>query len=142
MSYDAVDEYLASLDASGYDRILLMGVAANREHLSLEMFARNWIGTTKDVRGKAELGSIATGHPLLLDSTLWTAEIASKLVFEDRLLRVSLDAGSYLCNYIYYRALERFTSKRVGFLHVASQAKISLELQKLSLQRILEAIEA
>jgi len=142
VSFDAVDEYLAALDVTPYEQIVLMGVAANRDHMSLEMFARNWIGSTPDVRGKAIEGSIHADQPLLLDTTLWSAEIASKLVFEDRLLRISLDAGSYLCNYIYYRALEMFPGKRIGFLHVASQSKIALELQMISLQKILQTIES
>jgi pyrrolidone-carboxylate peptidase len=41
----------------------------------------------------------------------------------------SVDAGSYLCNYLLYRALLRFPEKRIGFLHVPAFSVVPFEEQ-------------
>jgi len=52
-----------------------------------------------------------------------------------------MDGGDYLCNYIGYRALEKFTTKSIGFLHVPPPERLPLEKQQESLVKILEIIE-
>ena len=142
VAYLAADDFLSKLDLGSFDRLIMLGVAAGRDHLSIELFARNWKGDAKDVREEGAEGLIEAGAPLLLEGTLWTAENASQIVAFDPRVRISMDAGSYLCNYTYFRALQHISGKRVGFLHVASQEKMSIEIQMLSLQKILEVIEA
>lgn len=140
VAFAAVDEFLAALDPASFDRLLLLGVAAGRPTLTPEVFARNQIGKTPDVRGTARYGSIAPDGPLLLEGTLWTAEMLGGLVVSYG-LRASYDAGSYLCNYVYYQALRRFPERKVGFLHVPSEETYPLARQTQVLQTVLELIE-
>lgn len=141
VSYTAVDHFLASLSDASFDRLLMLGVAANRDRLTPELFARNMIGKAPDVRGKAPLGYIEQGAPLLLESTLWTPEITSEIVAYDPQTKISMDAGDYLCNYLGYKALQRFPNKLVGFMHVPSPERLPLCHQATSLDRILKLVE-
>lgn len=141
VSYQAVDDFLAGLDGASFDRLLMLGVAAGRDHLSMELFARNVIGKTPDVRGFAPKGLIDPSAPLLLQSTLWTPERSAFIDVDVPRVRTSLDAGNYLCNYISFRALQRFPDKHVGFLHVPMPDKISLLEQQKDLAQILEFLE-
>jgi hypothetical protein len=52
------------------------------------------------------------------------------------------NAGCYLCNYVYYRALRRFPGKRVGFVHVPPLEVVPLDAQRERLMRLLNALEA
>ncbi len=131
VSYQAAEEFVSGLDSSGFDQLLMLGVATGRKYLSLELFARNR-RAGQDVHGHEGGGvEIEPGAPLLLESTLWTPEVASRAVEThlDR-VQVSMDAGAYLCNYISYLALRKFPSKRVGFLHVVMPDAIALDEQK------------
>ena len=103
----------------------------------MEMFARNE-RKGDDVRGHENLGPIDDRGPLLLPSTLWTPELATDLLlFAPREVATSLDAGTFLCNYLYYRGLERFPGKRVGFLHVVMPGVVSLDRQVEICRRVL-----
>ena len=141
VAYRAVDDFLASLNPETFDRLLMIGVAAGRDRLTPELYARNSIGKVKDVRGYAPEGLIDPTGETLLESTLWTPEITSEVVAFDPHTKVSMDAGRYLCNYISYRAMQRFPEKKVGFLHIPREDKLAIEVQKQSLERILEIIE-
>lgn len=141
VSYRAVNDFINELRSDSFDRLVMLGVAVSRDRLTPELFARNMIGRAKDVRGFAQEGYIATGEPLLLESTLWTPELISEIAITVPHTKVSMDAGSYLCNYLSYRAMVRFPNKAVGFLHVPSPAKLALDVQEQSLRMVLEMIE-
>jgi pyrrolidone-carboxylate peptidase len=51
------------------------------------------------------------------------------------------NAGCYLCNYVYYRALRRFPAKRVGFVHVPPLDVMPLDAQRERLAHLLSALE-
>ena len=141
VSYQAVDEFISSLCTDSFDRLLMIGVAAKRDRLTPELFARNMIGPDADVRGYAPLGYIEPMAPLLLESTLWTPEVLSEIVIYDPHTKVSMDGGDYLCNYIGYRALAAFPEKRVGFLHIPTPEHLPMQEQQRVLQMMLEIIE-
>lgn len=140
VSFEAADAFLASLDPSSFDRLLMIGVAAGRKHLTPEVYGRNQIGRTKDVLGNDRFGPIDPNGQLLLPSTLWDTEVLGELLMDPR-MRISCDAGSYLCNFITYRALARFPDKAVGFLHVPRPEEMALDVQANVLQRVLTEIE-
>lgn len=140
VAFEAADEFLASLDPSTFDRLILIGVAAGRQHITPEVYARNQIGRVKDVQGIDRFGPIDPASPLLMPSTLWETEILVELLMDPR-MRISCDAGSYLCNFISYRALTRLPDKAVGFLHVPKPTEMPLETQVEVLQLVLEALE-
>lgn len=140
VSFDAADRFLGQIDPESFDNLLLIGVARGRTKMCPELFARNQIGHTKDVRGVDRFGPIEEGGPLLVEGGLWDAE-QLLIALGDPRVHVSLDAGSYLCNYTYYRAARAFPKRRVGFLHLPDVAAITLEEQILIAKRLLEMVE-
>jgi pyroglutamyl-peptidase len=128
VSFEAVDAFLAALDPNSFDRLVMIGVARGRDKVCPELFGRNQIGHAKDVRGADRFGPIEQGAPLLLTGTLWSPEVLGPIVDEPN-ISVSMNAGSYLCNYVYYRALRALPSKRIGFLHVPDAEALPLTEQ-------------
>ena len=140
VALEASEDLLATLDPSTFDRLLLIGVAAGRKHVTPEVYGRNQIGRVKDVQGIDRFGPIDPQGALLLPSTLWTTEVLGELLLDPH-FHVSFDAGSYLCNFITYRALTRFPEKAVGFLHVPKPEDMPLPVQAEALQKVLAALE-
>jgi pyroglutamyl-peptidase len=141
VSYDAVEDFIFHLDPDSFDRLLLMGVAPSRTHLCAELFARNTYGIAADMRGDTRTGHIQEGQPLLLGTTMFGEDLLSELMVGSRHFRLSLNAGSYLCNFTYYKALTAFPNKQVGFLHVPPFHQISLENQVGAVDGLLRAAE-
>lgn len=125
VSYAAVDRELPGLVARHAPDVLLMfGLAARTPHLRIETQARNTVSAlVPDAGGRAlRTRCIRPGEP---------AAIAGRapfrrLVAVARAVRVptqlSRNAGSYLCNYIYWRGIEAKPVKGkpsiVVFVHV------------------------
>lgn len=141
VAYAAADAFLAAVDPEGFDTLLMLGVATSRDRITPELFARNWRGAAPDVRDVTLPGPIEDGQPLLIESTLWNAHLVAGLSVSPGLF-ASLDAGSYLCNYLSYRAIRLFPQKRVGFLHVPPFGKVPPERQAEVLGEVLKAIAA
>ena len=139
VAYEAADAFLARLDPRSFDALLMLGVAVSRDRPTPELMARNWKGEVPDVRGKSLPGPIEEGEPLLLEATLWEAGLVAELSVDPGLF-ASMDAGSYLCNYLSYRALRRFPEKRVGFLHVPPFEKVEQARQAEVLEKVLAAV--
>jgi pyroglutamyl-peptidase len=123
-SYAAVDRELPVLLARVRPDILLMfGLASRRRHISIETRARNAITqTVADASGELPAASlIAPGGratlPLRVPSRLLAAVRATGMP-----AALSGDAGSYLCNYLCWRAgeaAERAGGPRlIAFVHV------------------------
>jgi pyrrolidone-carboxylate peptidase len=140
VAYVAADAFVDRLDPSSFDALLMLGVATGRHEPTPELFARNWRGDVADVRGVDDPGPIEEGQPLLIESTLWNPHLLAELEVHPG-LHTSLDAGSYLCNYLSYRALRRFPEKRVGFLHIPAFEQMSREKQTEILNVVLEKID-
>src|SRR5436309_81617 len=107
-SYAAVDRDLPKLIARHKPDILLMfGLAARTPFVRIETRAGNTMSILfPDVSGyRPEKRTIAWGEPPLTGraafSRLLGAARAARIP-----IRMSRDAGRYLCNYIYFRALE------------------------------------
>ena len=120
--YAAADRDLPKLFEQKPDVVLMFGLAGRRHHPCVEMRARNAIsllfpdaGGHRPLHGAIELrGSAARrgNAPFmrLAGATRTTAAPA----------RLSRDAGRYLCNYLYWRALEQVRDGRplVQFIHI------------------------
>lgn len=143
VSFDAVDEWMASLDPASFDTLLLMGVNAGATAMNLEMIAHNRIGRTRDVRGTLpESKVIRPDGPWRLYTTLWDRRVGtSSYIREHEGIARSNNAGTYLCNYSYYLALYRFWNKRVGFLHVPPFEVMPCERQQQILQTLLSDLD-
>jgi pyroglutamyl-peptidase len=123
--YAAVDRELPALIAAHRpDAILMFGLAGRRRHVCIELRARNRMSTIFPDAGGAvpARSSITAGAP----SSLRGRAAFSRLLSAARTTRVatrfSRDAGKYLCNYIYWRALEVAARpdgpRRAVFIHV------------------------
>jgi pyroglutamyl-peptidase len=120
-AYDAVDRDVPKLLARKPDVVLIFGLAARRPHICIETRARNArsilipdVNGWRPARAVIEPGQCPlTGNapfPRLLNGLRRTALPA----------RLSRDAGAYLCNYAYWRALRAARGGRplVQFVHI------------------------
>jgi pyroglutamyl-peptidase len=113
-SYAAVDAQLpALLKQHQPDAILMFGLAARTKDIRIEMQARNRRAQAfPDIDGAASTrGTIKSGAHTLRGRAPFT-----------RLLAAARAAGSYLCNYVYWRALEAAARPSgpdvIAFVHV------------------------
>jgi pyroglutamyl-peptidase len=130
--YATVDRELPALIAAHRpDVVLMFGLAGRRRHVSIELLARNRMSTWfPDAGGAAPLraGIVADGAPHLRGRAAFSRLLAAARATRVT-TRLSRDAGKYLCNYIYWRALEAAAQPggpgRVVFIHVPPVAKTS-----------------
>lgn len=145
VTYATVDRELPVLIATHRPQALLMfGLAGRTEYLRIESRARNAITTRFPDAGRqhASKGSIADGADARAfgphSEKLLRAALATGID-----ARLSRDAGSYLCNYLSWRAIEavnRDSGLRLAqFIHVpplshdgtAAAGKSSITLEQL-----------
>lgn len=121
-SYAAVDRDLPKLMAAHKpDIVLMFGLAARTPFARIETRARNAMSILfPDVRGyRPEEAAIARGKPALTGSAPFRHLLGATRAARVR-ARLSRDAGRYLCNYSYWRALEasRSGTPLVQFIHI------------------------
>jgi pyroglutamyl-peptidase len=118
-TYASVDRDLPKLFAQKPDIVLMFGVAGRRRQLCIETRARNAVSLLfPDAGGRRpQHGAIVLRGPAALKGNAPFARLAGAAGKQARLSR---DAGRYLCNYIYWRALEhaRGTRPLVQFVHI------------------------
>jgi pyroglutamyl-peptidase len=120
-SYAAVDRDLPNLLMFKPDIVLLFGLARGRDQLCIETRARNAASLLlPDAdRCRPQHGAIAIGKPRSHRGNAPFASLlgAARAKFPSRL---SHDAGRYLCNYVYWRALQQTRGNRplVQFVHI------------------------
>jgi pyroglutamyl-peptidase len=129
VTYATVDRELPGLLRKHRPHALLMfGLAARTPHLRIETRARNAITTIwPDADGtRIRKGSIAPGVDALMFGP-HTAKLQRAALATGIDARLSRDAGSYLCNYLSWRAIEA-TQRKDGprlaaFIHVPLLAR-------------------
>ncbi len=120
-TYASVDRDLPKLFAQKPkpDVVLMFGVAGRRHHLCVETRARNAVSLLfPDAGGHRPLhGVIKLRGPAALAGNAPFARLAGAA---GPAARLSRDAGRYLCNYVYWRALEQVRGSRplVQFVHI------------------------
>ena len=120
-TYASVDNELPRLLAQKPDVVLLFGVAGRRRALCVETRARNAISLLfPDAGGyRPQRGTIKAGAPPALKGNARFARLVSAAKTRLPASRLSCDAGRYLCNYVYWRALEQARDKAlVQFVHI------------------------
>ena len=135
VSYAPVDAFLQALDPASFDALVMVGVHGRARKMRLESVARNVVGKTADVTGVVRgPGVIDADGPTRIKTTLWQdawwPEAAREFTLTD-------DAGGYLCNYIFYRASQRFPEKQVGFVHVPPWKNMAQERQLTAFKQLL-----
>ena len=131
VAFAAVDAFWD--DPGDADAILLMGVAAGTRRMRAEWIGRNYVGRAHDVRDEGRPGPIAAGAPEVLASTLWP-RVQTRI-------HPSVDAGSYLCNYILFEGLRRWPERRIGFLHVPHFSAIPECIQRAKVQALVRELQ-
>jgi pyroglutamyl-peptidase len=121
-TYASVDRDLPKLIAQKPDIVLMFGLAGRRRYLCIETRARNAVSLLfPDADGhRQQRGVIALRGPAARQGNAPVASLAGATRASPRPARLSRDAGRYLCNYAYWRALERVRGSRplVQFVHV------------------------
>jgi pyroglutamyl-peptidase len=121
-AYAAVDRDLPKLLAEKPDAVLIFGVAARRRYISIERRARNARSPLlPDVNGyRPENAVIERGKVRALSGNGPFASLLNAVRRTALPARLSHDAGSYLCNYAYWRVLRHVRNGRplVQFVHI------------------------
>jgi pyroglutamyl-peptidase len=124
-SYAAVDETLPRLIADHRPQIvMLFGLTTRTRFVRVEMRARNAVATLlPDVHGeRSGTATLAPGKPPYLKARTPLRRLVAAGRGCDTDVRLSRDAGRYLCNYLYWRALEVADAARkpplVQFIHI------------------------
>ena len=104
------------------DVVICFGQAEGRTSITPERFAVNLNDASiADNAGQIRVDkSIQTGTPLALESTLPVKELVSALRAEGTPSSLSLSAGSFVCNHIFYELQNALkdTVTESGFVHV------------------------
>lgn len=121
-SYAAVDRDLPKLLAHHKpDIVLMFGLATRTPFVRIETRARNAVSTLfPDVTGyRPATREIAPRMPPLRGCTRFVRVLSASRAAGVR-TRLSRDAGRYLCNYVYWRALEasRSGTPLAQFIHI------------------------
>jgi pyroglutamyl-peptidase len=117
--YAAVDRDLPRLLAQRPDIVLMFGLAARTRYLRIETRARNAVSVLlPDAGGRfTQTGVIARGKPAALHGNAPAQALLHAARSAGVPARLSRDAGRYLCNYAYWRALEQ-SETLVQFVHI------------------------
>ena len=121
-TYAAVDRDLPKLFAEAPDIVLMFGLAGRRRHLCIETRARNALSVLfPDASGyRPQRSIIVPGGPAAIRGMTPFVRLLEAARRSAVPARLSRDAGRYLCNYAYWRALERSQHRRplVSFAHI------------------------
>jgi pyroglutamyl-peptidase len=125
-AYEAIDRDLPKLLMRKPDVILIFGLAARRRELCVETRAGNTRSILfSDASGcRPERAVIEVNQARSLIGNAPFARLLTALRRPGLPARLSRDAGAYLCNYAYWRALENIESERplVQFVHIPAVA--------------------
>jgi pyroglutamyl-peptidase len=121
-TYAGVDRDLPKLFAAEPDVVLMFGVAGRRRQLCIETQARNAVAVLyPDASGHSPQRDVIVrnGRPALRGFAPF-ADLLGALRTGGFPARLSRDAGRYVCNYAYWRALERAGGSRplIQFIHI------------------------
>ncbi len=121
-TYAAIDRDLPKLFAAKPDIILMFGLAGRRRHLCIETRARNAVSSLfPDASGhRPQRGVIVPGEKAERRGPAPYADLLGAVRASHFPARMSRDAGRYLCNYAYWRTLERAHNGHplVQFVHI------------------------
>jgi pyroglutamyl-peptidase len=125
-AYAAVDRDLPKLLARKPDVVLIFGLAGRRRELCIETRARNARSLIfPDASGwHPERAAIERGETRALRGNAPFAHLLNAVRRAALPARLSRDAGAYLCNYAYWRALEHVRDgyPLVQFVHIPPTA--------------------
>ena len=122
--FHTVSEALAlALEETRPDVVLHLGLAARRKAMSVELRARNRLGTLRPdaARVFAPSSVVSMGAPGRL-SARWPAQRVRAAMNRSAVTRLSIDAGDYVCNQTLFLTLSTIGGQ-VGFIHAPRPRK-------------------
>lgn len=124
--YAAVEDFLRGYRLERREPLLMLGVARTNDLIHIERTARNLTSELPDADGVILSGTqLSTSEPGAITNDLATQiALRSMGTYE-----VSDDAGAYLCNYIFFRAVTEMPVVPSLFVHVPPIDKISYDEQ-------------
>jgi pyroglutamyl-peptidase len=124
-AYDAsIAELIYAFETLRPEAVMMTGQAARRAVVSVERFARNWDDAAAlDNRGVMRSAvRIAVGAPDRLEAQARVEAIANAIREAGIRARVSRNAGGFVCNHLYFAALQYFRGRKpttpAVFLHL------------------------
>ncbi len=148
--YACIDRELPRLFAQQPDVVLMFGLAGRARELRIETRARNATSPLLPDAGKyrPQHRTIECGAPAVRRGPAPFARLAAAARSRAARVRVSRDAGTYLCNYAYWRALGAASGSHplVLFVHIpllpmTARPRWRLKRRPLSLAQIIGAGE-
>ena len=126
------------------DTVLSFGVARGRDAVELERVAINCIDASiPDNQGyRPQDERINEKGDAAYFSSLPLRKIESKLREAHIPCRISNSAGTYVCNYLFYKLMEQVqkTKVKAGFIHMPYEASLSMHEQKRAVSLILDSL--
>jgi len=120
-SVESYIEFFKSTKLKPY-LVILMGIHS-KKRICLERFSLNWV-FGKDMDGFYKIGFINIKKSLKFNTNLNVKEIYEALKYSLR-LSISYSPGFYLCNYIYYWALDISKNEYPTiFIHIPRKGKL------------------
>ena len=119
---ESAEKLLALIAEHNPDVVISLGQAEGRTHISPERIAIN-LDDTRLADNEGVIRNdvpIIAGGPVAYESTLPIKEIVKAINDAGVPAAVSLSAGAFLCNHVFYVAQDHFkgTKVRSGFVHV------------------------
>ena len=130
VSYNEIDKFIQN-KKSHHDLIIHLGVATNSLQMRLEKRAQN-LKSGKDIFDNNPQNEIIIENNDCIYSS-FPSEILDKVIaINNSQVVYSNDAGTYLCNYLYFKSLKYFsTNSHILFVHIAD---FQSELEAVSLE--------
>ncbi|MFH0944129.1 MAG: hypothetical protein V2A76_02930 [Planctomycetota bacterium] len=131
------------LSRERYGAVLLLGVAANRNRFSLERVAINFQepGRVDESGERPSGGELVRGGPAAYFSTLPLDGLLLRLVEKGLPAEISLSAGAFLCNAVFYHARHLLQAGTpCGFCHLPPTPGMVEGAQGIEIQRQIEAV--
>lgn len=131
-----------------YDAIVMTGLNAGIRHVALEQYAINLQRSTlPDNKGeyRRQSAPVVQGAPDRLESPLDVFTIANKVTRQELPVRPSFNAGTYICNSLYFGMLHKTESSNLPalFVHLPEIKDFVTETSLVeSLKSIIQAIVA
>jgi pyroglutamyl-peptidase len=153
VTYNAVDRQLPELLAERRPQaMLLFGLAARTPHVRIETRARNAVTTIwpNAEHARARKGSIARDREALMFGP-HTAKLLRAALAIGIDARASRNAGSYLCNYLSWRAIEATSGDNgpalAAFVHIpllarGAESRRKGKAHRVTLEELVDAGEA
>ncbi len=136
-AYGAAESELTRLLSKRPDAVILFGVAGGAKHLRVETLARNRASQLHPdhARFTPSRGILVEGGPASLRLRAPAMRLRAAIRATGTKAELSIDAGNYLCNAVFYRALAATTALKPApltvFIHVPPVNARAFSLPKL-----------